>query len=204
MFLLLLKPVHGQVPFCSFGKFPLQTTRPRKRLQQRPEYELEKSRFLLGEIFCLGLHAHVSCNSAPVLRAGDRTFKAPKCPPCRLLLLLRWGRILHYDGTDSFVFILGSTSNISEKEKISQYCVFQKGYLNAWDFRFPAHPKTVSNSVFMLCINADSDSLLTLNEVLRFLPLIHLHDSASKTLEFLQWVEQWTQKHTSNPNPWKL
>lgn len=99
MFLSLLKPVHGQVPFCSFGKFPLQTTRPRKRLQQRPEYELEKSRFLLGEIFCLGLHAHVSCNSAPVLRAGDRTFKAPKCPPCRLLLLLRWGRILHYDGT---------------------------------------------------------------------------------------------------------
>ena len=35
-FLLLLKPMHGQVVFSSFRKYLLQTMRPRERLQERP------------------------------------------------------------------------------------------------------------------------------------------------------------------------
>lgn len=49
-FLLVLKPMAGQVPVSSFSKFPLQTIRSRERLQERPCDEWGKSKPLLGKI----------------------------------------------------------------------------------------------------------------------------------------------------------
>ena len=46
-------------------------------------------------------------------------------------------------------------------------------------------PKLASLSLSILCSNPDSDSLLTLKEMLRFLSFIYFHDSSSETLKTL-------------------
>ena len=54
-------------------------------------------------------------------------------------------------------------------------------------FSFSSHPKLASLSLSILYSNSDSNSLLTLKEMLRFLSFIYFHDNSAKTLKTLYW-----------------